>query len=132
MQTEESRKIVLEYLAARESGDDSRMMELLDEKVRWTPPSAGGLGVPEGRENVIRTFAEAGARYFDMTTMKASVKWIVAEGDRVVIRMSGPAKAVNGRDYSNEYVWVYTCANGRIVDIEEHTDTQRFKEIVLD
>ena len=40
------------------------------------------------------------------------------------------AKAANGRDYSNEYVWVYICANGKIVEIEEHTDSLRFHEIV--
>ena len=35
------------------------------------------------------------------------------------------------RDASNEYVWVYICRDGKIVEIEEHTDSQRFKEIVL-
>ena len=75
--------------------------------------------------------AEAGKKFFDLSTMKVDVKWIVAEGDKVVIRQHATAKATNGKDYSNEYVWVYICRDGKIVEIEEHTDSQHFAEIVL-
>lgn len=131
METEESRKLVLDYLAAQASGDGAKMVELLDEKVCWRPPGAAGLGSPTGRDAVLQTMAEAGQRFFDLSTMKSEVEWIVAEGDRVVVRQHSEAKAANGRDYSNEYVWVYRCRDGKIVEIEEHTDSQRFSEIVL-
>jgi hypothetical protein len=32
----------------------------------------------------------------------------------------------------NEYIWVFKCADGRIVRMEEHLDTGRFQQIVLD
>jgi ketosteroid isomerase-like protein len=38
----------------------------------------------------------------------------------------------NGRDYSNEYAWIFTCADGRIVRLEEHVDTLRFQRIALE
>ena len=63
--------------------------------------------------------------------MKVDTKWIIAEGDKVVIRQHVEATAVNGRDYGNEYVWVYICREGKIVEMEEHLDSQRFQEIVL-
>ena len=132
MDTEASRKLVLDYLEAQAAGDGERVAALLDDNVRWTPPQSAGLGAPTGRDEVLGVMAEAGARFFQMPTMKVDVKWILAEGDKVVLRSHNEVKAANGRDYSNEYVWVYTVANGRIVEIEEHTDTLRFKEIVLD
>ena len=64
--------------------------------------------------------------------MKVEVKWIIAEGDKVVIRQSATAKAANGNDYENEYVWVYIVRDGRIAEIEEHVDSKRFADIVLD
>lgn len=131
METEASRKVVLDYLAAQGRGDGAKMMELLDEKVCWRPPAAAGLGAPSGRNAVLQAMAEAGAKFFDLSTMKSEVKWIVAEGDKVIIRQHNEAKAANGRAYSNEYVWVYLCRDGKIVEIEEHTDSQRFAEIVL-
>ncbi len=131
METEASRKLVLDYLAAQGAGDGAKITELLDENVRWTPPAAAGLGSPTGRNEVLQAMAEAGQKFFDLSTMKVEVKWIVAEGDKVVIRQHATAKAANGKDYENEYVWVYFCRAGKIVEIEEHTDSQRFKEIVL-
>jgi len=131
MDTEASRKLVLDYLAAQGAGDGAKISQILDENVRWTPPAAAGLGAPSGRDAVLQTMAEAGGKFFDLSTMKVDVKWIVAEGDKVVIRQHATAKAANGKDYENEYVWVYVCRDGRIVEIEEHTDSQRFKEIVL-
>ncbi|HPG24428.1 MAG: nuclear transport factor 2 family protein [Spirochaetaceae bacterium] len=132
MDTEASRKLVLDYLTAQGSGDGAKMVSLLDPNVVWRPPAAAGLGVPKGREAVLGAMAEAGTKFFDLATMKVDVKWIVAEGDKVVIRQHAKAKTTRGRDYENEYVWVYLCRDGKIVEIEEHTDSQRFKEIVID
>lgn len=131
METEASRKLVLDYLAAQGAGDAAKITELLDENVRWTPPASAGIDAPTGRDEVLQTMAQAGQKYFDLPTMKVDVKWIVAEGDKVVIRQRATAKTASGKDYANEYVWVYLCRDGKIVEIEEHTDSQRFNEIVL-
>ena len=130
--TEATRKTVIDYLTAQGAGDGAKMAALLDENVSWTPPAAAGLGAPKGRAAVLQAMGEAGGKFFDLATMKVDVKWMIAEGDRVAIRTHNECKAANGRDYSNEYVWVYRVANGKIVEIEEHVDSQRFKEIVLD
>jgi len=50
----------------------------------------------------------------------------------VVVLQSLRCKARNGRDYSNEYIWIFTCDGGRIARMEEHVDTLRFQRIVLD
>lgn len=131
METEASRKLVLDYLAAQGRGDGATMAALLDEKVQWRPPAAAGLGQPTGRSEVLGAMGAAGVKFFDLKTMKSETKWVVADGDKVVVRQRNEAKAANGKPYSNEYVWVYVCRAGKIVEIEEHTDSQRFKEIVL-
>ena len=132
MQTEESRQLVLEYLKAQGSGDGARMMELLDENVEWLPPGAIGLEIGRGPIAVLEALTTAGQKFFDMSTLKAEIRWIVAEGDKVVVRQRMQATAANGRPYDNEYVWIYVCKDGRITRMEEHVDSLRFKEIVLD
>lgn len=131
MDTEANRQLVLDYLAAQGRGDGEKMAALLADDLEWRPPKGIDMGQPKGRDAVLQTMAEAGARFFDLATMKVEVKWIVAEGDKVVIRQSATAKAANGRDYENEYVWVYICRDGRIAEIEEHVDSKRFADIVL-
>ncbi len=132
MDGEASKQVVLDYLAAQGRGDGEKMASLLADDVQWRPPKGIPLGQPTGREAVLQTMAEAGAKFFDLSTMKVDVQWIIAEGDKVVIRQSATAKAANGRDYENEYVWVYIVRDGRIAEIEEHVDSKRFADIVLD
>ena len=128
---EASKKIVLDYLSAQGRGDGEAMAALLADDVQWRPPMGVPIGQPTGRETVMQTMAEAGAKFFDLSTMRVEIKWIIAEGDKVVIRQSATAKAANGADYENEYIWVYIVRDGQIAEIEEHVDSKRFADIVL-
>ena len=132
MDGETSKKVVLDYLSAQGRGDGETVAALLADDVQWRPPKGIPIGQPTGRDTVLQTMAEAGTKFFDLSTMKVEVKWIIAEGDKVVIRQSATAKAANGNDYENEYVWVYIVRDGRIAEIEEHVDSKRFADIVLD
>jgi ketosteroid isomerase-like protein len=81
---------------------------------------------------VLREMSAAGARFFQVSTAKVETLKIVAEGDTVVVRQRMSCKAVNGRDYCNDYVWIFSCEGGRIVRMEEHTDSLYFQRTVLD
>ena len=132
METEASRKLVLDYQAAQAAGDAAAIQRILADDVEWIPPASAPVEGARGRDAVLAALAGAGARFFDLPTMKSEVHKIIAEGDTVVIQTRMQCKAVNGRDYSNEYVWVYTCAGGQIVRMQEYADTLRFQQIVLD
>ena len=132
MDGETSKQVVLDYMKAQGSGDGEKMASLLADDVEWRPPLGIPIGQPKGRDAVMQAMAEAGARFFDLTTMNVEIKWIIAEGDKVVIRQAATAKAAtNGKDYANEYVWVYIVRDGKIAEIEEHVDSKRFADIVL-
>jgi ketosteroid isomerase-like protein len=132
MQSEESRKLVIEFLTAQGGGDAETMKRLLTDDVEWAPPASVGLDIGRGPEAVVDALANAGRKFFDMASLKVQVRWIAADGDKVIVRQRMQATAANGRPYDNEYVWVYECRDGRIARIEEHVDSLRFKEIVLD
>ncbi len=130
METEASRQLVLDYYEAL--GDPARLAQILADDVEWTTPATAPVPGAHGRDAVLKMMGEAGGRFFDMTTMKAETRGLVADGDTVVVLQRMSCVATNGRDYSNEYVWVFKCADGRIVRMEEHLDTARFRQIVLE
>ncbi len=133
LRTEESRRLVLDYYAALQAGEPDRLAKLLADDLEWIPPRSAPLEGPfRGRERVLAAMREAGARFFDLATAKVETRKIVADGDTVVVLQSLRCKARNGRDYSNEYIWIFTCDGGRIARMEEHVDTLRFQRIVLD
>ena len=47
----------------------------------------------------------------------------IAEGDRVVLMWSGRGVMANGAPYDNDYCWVITVADDRIVGIRAYLDT---------
>jgi ketosteroid isomerase-like protein len=48
----------------------------------------------------------------------------MVDGEMAVVqqRLLATAKAT-GSDYDNQYCWVYTCENDKIVRMEEYADT---------
>ena len=69
--------------------------------------------------------------YYEALGDPARLAQVLADGDTVVVLQHMSCVATNGRDYSNEYVWVFKCADGRIVRMEEHLDTACFQQVVL-
>ena len=133
MTTESSRQLVLDYYEALGSSDAQRLEEILADEVEWHMPRSAPVDAPfRGRDIVLKAMRETGARFFDMATMEVETHGIIADGDTVVVLQSVSGKAVNGRDYSNEYIWVFTCANGKIVRMHEHNDSHRFHQIVIE
>jgi len=132
MQTEESRKLVLAYYDALKSGDPAQLARILSDDLVWAPPQSAPIDGPfQGRDVVLRAMGESGARFFDMASLQMETRKVVADGDTVVVLQHLSGKAVNGRDYANEYVFVFTCAQGRIVRIDEHNDSLHFHRIVM-
>jgi ketosteroid isomerase-like protein len=48
---------------------------------------------------------------------------IIAEDDRVVVLARGEVKTVRGEDYNNNYCFVLTMKDGKIVELREYMDT---------
>lgn len=133
-ETETSRQLVLDYFAAMRADDHAGLARVLADDVEWVPPQSAPLeGRPYlGRETVVAAMDREGSRFFDLTTGRADAFKIVAEGDTVVVLYRFACTTRAGRDYSNEYVFVFTCAANGIVRIDEHNDTLRFHRIVME
>ena len=125
METEASRQLVLDYYEAL--GDLERLAQVPVDAVEFTAPVPGA----HGGDALRKMMGEAGGRVFDMTTMQAEARELVSDGDSVVVLQRMSCLATNGRDYSNEYVGVFECADDRIASMVEHLDTACFQQIVL-
>jgi ketosteroid isomerase-like protein len=49
---------------------------------------------------------------------------MIAEGDFVVVQLSGQAETKDGRPYNNTYCHVFTIRDGKIVEVMEYMDTE--------
>ncbi|MSO78503.1 MAG: DUF4440 domain-containing protein [Acidimicrobiia bacterium] len=134
MDTETSRAVVVDYFRAMRSHDAAELARVLADGVEWVPPSSAPLeGRPYvGRDTVIAAMDREGSRFFKLDTGRAEGARLVADGDTVVMIYNFSCTTQSDREYSNDYVFVFTCADGQIVRIDEHNDTMRFHRIVME
>lgn len=126
METEATRSLIEMYYNALTSGDRDTVAELVDEDCVWLPPVSAGIGPVEGGKEVVAELTgNVLKRTFDLSKpFNLEVRSMIVDGDKAVVqqRLTATAKAT-GADYDNQYCWVYTCRDGKIVHMEEYADT---------
>ena len=59
-----------------------------------------------------------------MDTFELTVHRKFVDGDTAVVRQAISARTKAGKQYDNEYCWIYTCRDGQIARIEEYVDLE--------
>jgi len=127
--SEANKKVALDFLQAMSDGDAEGMG-------RCTTPDAEtftkGFGKVSGRRNRETMLATAAAfRDIIPTGFRPRVEKIIAEGDTVVLEFEGNAELSNGQPYCNQYVFVFTFADGKIRQLNEYFCTVLADERIL-
>ena len=126
MSTDETRATVEAFYAALSSGKRDTVRSLLSDDCSWLPPATAPFDAVHGGDALA---AELGGgvvkRMFDISKpFNLDVRRILADGDIAVVqqRLTATAKAT-GQPYDNQYCWIYTVRDGKIVHMEEYADT---------
>jgi ketosteroid isomerase-like protein len=126
MSTETTRATVKAFYAALTKGDRDAVRGLLSDDCGWLPPASAPFEPMNGGAEIA---AELGGRVvkrtFDISKpFNLEVRRIIADDDVAVVqqRLTATAKAT-GLPYDNQYCWVYTVRDGKIVHMEEYADT---------
>lgn len=124
MDTDATRKLVQQLLAARSAGDVDGIAAVLADDAVWVLPPSSTFGPFEGRDVVAEALGGGVAgTLFDQSTVRRDVRRMVVDGDTAVVQLHLSATTLKGTEYVNEYCWVYTCRDGRIARLEEYADT---------
>ena len=127
--SEANKKVALDFLQAMNDGDAEGMG-------RCTTADAEtftkGFGKVSGRRNRETMLATAAAfRDIIPTGFRPRVEKIIAEGDTVVLEFEGNAELSNGQPNCNQYVFVFTFADGKIRQLNEYFCTVLADERIL-
>jgi ketosteroid isomerase-like protein len=126
---ETNKRIALEFLTAMSEGDADAMTNCLaDDAVTITK----GFGKVSGRRDR-KTMLATTAAFKELvpTGFRPKVEKLVAEGDTVVLEFEGNAVLSNGKPYCNQYVFVFTFAEGKIRQLNEYFCTVLADELIL-
>lgn len=124
MSITENKRVVQTFYDAANRGDTEGFMSQLADDVKWTNiGSTKYSGTCVGKSELttkllMPLFGKL------KNGIAAIIHNMVAEGDFVVVQLSGQAETKDGRPYNNTYCHIFTVRDGKIVDVMEYMDTE--------
>jgi uncharacterized protein len=100
----------------------------MSDEISWLIP--GNLeisGLRKGKAAILE-FARNAAKIFP-GGLKSDLNRVYADGDTVIVEMTNRGKVFNGKDYENEYCFVFEIEAGKIRRVREYVDTQKAKDL---
>ncbi len=129
MSVEANKELVKNFWGAFSKGDIKGAFALLSDEVSWLIP--GNLpnlsGLRKGKAEILN-FARGAAKMFP-SGLKSEIHRVYGDGNTVLIEMTNRGKLFNGRDYDNEYCFVFEVEEGKIRRVREYVDTQKVQEL---
>jgi uncharacterized protein len=121
--SEQTRTLIKTFVAARDAGDRERVAEMVTEDVEYALPRSLGREPMHGEAAIDALAGATTGEYFDLSTIKREVTRITIEGEVAAVEQVMSGTTLEGRDYINDYVWIYELRNGKFARLIEHVDT---------
>ena len=131
MGTEDSRRVINEYLSAIEAGDNAKMIGLFDRDITWVVPgSLPPSGTHRGLDAVLDVMRQAFVSFVP-GSFKIDVVSTLADGDRAAVEWTARASLSKGGKYENHYAFVFDIQDGKITARREYADTQYASKVLF-
>jgi uncharacterized protein len=130
MSVEANKQMVTDTWRAFVKGDIKAAFANMSDEISWLIP--GNLsnlsGLRKGKPAILE-FARNAAKTFP-DGLQTQINRVYGDGDTVILELTNRGKLANGRDYENEYCFVFELEGGKIRRVREYVDTQKAKELM--
>ena len=123
-----NKEIAIKFFEALSSGSEAYLDFYNDDSVIWTAGD-NDIGGTRTKKEII-DFAQGILAAFP-SGITFNITGITAENERVAVEVSGDAIHASGQPYNNQYNFLLTIKNGKILELKEYMDTQLAAKILL-
>ena len=130
MNAEQNKELATRTLTSLLKGDVEATLANMADEISWMVP--GNLpvsGLKKGKA-AVAGFVKGVKQGFP-EGLVPEMRKVHADGDTVIVELTNRGKTHNGKDYENEYCFVFEIEAGKIRRMREYVDTQRVKEILF-
>jgi len=122
----ESEQLAQRFLAATRAADREELLRIFHPDLVWRIP-VGAIppfgGTHRGAERVAGMMLDSLAGTFVPGSIRHRVRLVLSDERHVMMELELRARARDGREYENAYVFVFEVEGGRIREFREHVDT---------
>jgi uncharacterized protein len=131
MTAEEKKELVTRTWAAIGKGEIKSAFAHMSDDVSWLVPGnlPGVSGLKRGKEEILKFMSGVGDTFPE--GLQSEIRKVHCDGDTVVVELTNRGKVRNGKQYENEYCFVFELEDGKIRRIREYVDTQKAREILF-
>jgi ketosteroid isomerase-like protein len=125
-----NKKVVLNFLAALDSGNGAAAMAALADDATWT---VVGHGLPVSGTMTNTELFELLGKEADVYEgpLRVTPTGITVEGQRVAVEATAHGTIRrNGKPYDNNYHFLFVVDDGKIREVKEYMDTHHWAETV--
>ena len=126
--TKENKEIAIKFFEALSSGSETYLDFYNDDSVIWTAGD-NDIGGTRTKKEII-DFAQGILAAFP-SGITFNITGMTAENERIAVEVSGDAIHASGQPYKNQYHFLLTIKNGKILELKEYMDTQLAAKILL-
>ena len=126
--TEENKKIAIKFFEALSSGSETYLDFYTDDSIIWTAGD-NAIGGTRTKQEIIE-FAQGVLDSFP-NGITFKITGITAENERVAVEVDGEAIHASGLPYNNQYHFLLTIKDGKILELKEYMDTQLAAKVLL-
>jgi ketosteroid isomerase-like protein len=103
----------------------------MSDEVSWMIAGSltGVSGIKKGKA-AVKEFI-SGIRKAFPAGLNSQISKVHSAGDTVIVELTNTGKAFNGRDYRNEYCFLFEIEGGKIRRIREYVDMLTVKEALM-
>lgn len=131
MNAEQNKELVTRTWQAFIKGDVDTALANMSDEISWVIPGnlQGVSGLKRGKA-AVREFGSNVGRAFPQG-LTSDINKVHAAGDTVIVELTNHGKAANGKDYRNEYCFIFELENDKIRRVREYVDLLTVKETLL-
>jgi len=131
MSPEQNAELITTTWQSIAKGDAEAALANMAEEVSWVIPGhlANVSGLKRGKGDVGKFIS--GIRQAFPEGLNSEIRKVHTAGDTVVVELTNRGKAFNGKDYENEYCFVFEIENNKIRRVREYVDLLTVKETLM-
>ena len=131
MSAEKNKQVVQQFFSLSSgAGSGVNINDLFSEDIVWQVPQSNPDIKPNPRVGLaaVLDLMASGSTIFETGTMNVQIQRMLADQDCVTAQFTMEAKMINGKDYKNHYVMIFSLEQGKICGVWEYLDTYYLRQ----
>ena len=125
---EDNKRTVRRYFELLTRNDIAGLLDIYDDAMRLFVPGNNCTSGTYDKNQLVEMARMVGSAF--PQGLELTVLGMIAEGDKVAAQVESRGTHISGKPYNNQYHFLITVRDGKIVENREYMDTELVTEVI--